>query len=174
MFRKIVIVVGVLLAALLLFAATRPDTFNIERTASIKAPPEKIFPLIEDFHRWGAWSPYEKLDPTMQRTYSGPASGVGAVYEWQGSSAAGAGRMEITQSSPSLIVIKLDFTKPMKSSNTVEYTLVPNGDTTTVTWAMHGASPFISRLMQVFFNMDKLVGKDLETGLATLKSVAEA
>lgn len=174
MFKKIAIVVVVLLAALLAFAATKPDTFRVERSTSIKASPAKIFPLINDFHVWDAWSPWEKMDPAMKRTHSGASSGKGEVYEWEGNSKVGAGRMEITESSPpSKVIIKLDFIKPFEGHNIAEFVLEPKGDTTNVTWAMHGPAPYISKLMTVFVSMDSMVGKDFETGLANMKAVAE-
>ena len=174
MFKIIAIIIGLLLAGLLIFAATRPDAFRVQRQVSIKAPPEKIFPLINDFHQWGAWSPYEKLDPTMKRTYSGAGLGKGAVYAWDGSGKAGAGRMEIQESSPSSrVAIQLDFTKPFEARNTAEFTLQHQGDATTVTWAMYGPSPYIAKLMGVFFSMDTMIGKDFEAGLANLKSTSE-
>ena len=174
MFIKILIVVVIVLAAVLIFAATRPDTFRVQRATSIKAPPEKIFALIDDFHNWGSWSPYEKLDPAMKRTQSGAASGKGAVYEWQGDSKVGQGRMEITDASaPSKVVIQLDFIKPFEAHNIAEFTLEPKGDSTNVTWAMHGPAPFVTKVIGLFCNMDKMIGKDFETGLANLKALAE-
>jgi uncharacterized protein YndB with AHSA1/START domain len=174
MLKTIAIVIVVALAALLIFAATKPDTFRVQRTTSIKAPPEKIFALINDFHQWGSWSPYEKLDPAMKRTYDGPASGKGAVYAWEGDGKAGAGRMEIAESSPpSKIRINLDFTKPFKNNCIAEFTLDTKGDVTSVTWSMAGPAQYISKLMGIFFDMDKLIGKDFETGLANLKTAAE-
>src|SRR6185436_2103943 len=147
MFKKIAISVVVLIAALLAYAATRPDTFRVERSASIKAPPEKIFPLINDFHKWDAWSPWEKMDPAMKRTHSGAASGKGAVYEWEGNDKVGKGRMEIAESSPpSKVAIKLDFLKPFEAHNTAEFTLEGKGDSTNVKWAMYGPSPYITKL----------------------------
>ena len=170
----VVVSIVVLLAAVLAYAATRPDTFRVQRSTSVQAPPEKIFPLVNNFHAWEAWSPYEKLDPTMKRTFSGAPNGKGAAYAWSGSGKAGEGRMEITDTSPpNKILIKLDFTKPFKSSNTTEYTFAPAGDATTVTWAMHGPNLFIGKVMGLFFNMDTMIGKDFETGLANLKAVAE-
>jgi uncharacterized protein YndB with AHSA1/START domain len=158
----------------LIYAATRPDTFRVERTATIKAPPERIFPLINDFQRWGAWSPFEKKDPAMKRTLSGAPSGSGAVYEWDGNKEIGQGRMEIVESvPPSRVTLKLDFTRPFKAHNIVDFTLEPRGDSTQVTWAIHGPSPFISKVMGIVFNMDKMIGKDFEAGLAALKSVSE-
>jgi uncharacterized protein YndB with AHSA1/START domain len=174
MLKTIVIVVVVLVAALLAFAATKPDTFVVQRTTSIKAPPEKVFALINDYRGWGAWSPWEKLDPTMKRTFSGAASGKGAVYAWDGTSNVGVGRMEITESSPpSKVAIKLDFSKPFEAHNFVDFTLEPKGDATNVTWTMRGPTPFISKVMQVFVSMDSMVGKDFEAGLANMKASAE-
>lgn len=174
MLKAIAIIVVVALVALLAFAATRPDTFRVERQTSIKATPDKIFAYIHDFHKWSKWSPYEKLDPAMKRTFSGTASGKGAVYAWDGSGKAGAGRMEILDApQPAKVVIQLDFIKPFEGHNTAEFTLQPQGDMTQVTWAMHGPAPFISKLMGIFFNMDKLIGTDFETGLTNLKGVAE-
>lgn len=162
--------VGVVLA----FAAMKPDHFRIQRSATLKAPPEKIFPLINDFSRWGAWSPYEKKDPAMKRIFSGPAAGPGAVYAWEGNQDVGQGRMEITQAAAStLVALKLDFVKPFEAHNRVDFTLKPGGETTEVTWTMHGPMPFVSKVMTVFFDMDRMVGGDFEAGLASLKALAE-
>ncbi len=174
MVKTIAIVVIVLLAGLLMFAATKPDVFRVQRATSIKAPPEKIFTLINDFHSWGSWSPYEKMDPAMKRTYSGAANGKGAVYEWEGNNKVGQGRMEIMEASPpSKMTIKLDFLKPFEGHNIAEFTLEPKGDSTGVTWAMYGPSPYVAKVMSIFCNMDRMIGKDFETGLANLKTVAE-
>lgn len=174
MLTTILIIVVLIIAALLIYAATRPDSFTVSRSLGIRAPAEAIFPLINDFRRWAIWSPYEKLDPAMKRTLSGAESGKGAAYAWESNGKAGIGRIEITNSVPSsLVALKLDFEKPFKANNTVDFTLKPMGNETTVTWAMHGRYPFIARLMGVFFNMDRLVGKDFETGLANLKRAAE-
>jgi uncharacterized protein YndB with AHSA1/START domain len=174
MLKIIGIVVVILIAGLLVFAATRPDTFSVERSAIIKAPPQKVFALLNDFHSWGSWSPWEKLDPEMKRTYSGAASGQGSVYEWVGNSKVGQGRMEILDANPSKVTIKLDFIKPFEGHNVAEFTLTPQGDATNVTWSMHGPSPYISKLMCIFVSMDKMVGGDFEKGLSNLKSVAES
>lgn len=174
MLKTIALAVVAAIAALLIFAATRPDTFRVERTARIDAPAEKIFPLIDDFHRWGTWSPYEKLDPDMQRSFGGSASGKGATYAWESKGKAGAGRMEITESTPSSkIAINLDFTRPMEGHNVAEFTLQPQGNATQVTWSMHGPSPYVAKLMGIFFNMDQMIGKDFETGLANLRTATE-
>ena len=174
MLTTIIAIFIVLLAALFVFAATRPDTFRIQRTATIKAPPENIFVLFDDLHSWGAWSPWEKVDPALKRNYSGAPKGEGAVYEWQGNNKVGVGRMEITESSPtSRILIKLDFFKPFEAHNTAEFTLLAKGDTTEVTWAMYGPSPYISKLMGLLCRMDSMVGKQFEAGLTNLKTIAE-
>ncbi|MES2532868.1 MAG: SRPBCC family protein [Pseudomonadota bacterium] len=173
MFKTISLIVLLLLIALLAYAATRPGTFRVERSIVVQAAPEKIHPLIDDFHQWQAWSPYEKLDPAMTRSYSGSAHGQGAAYEWSSEGKAGAGRMEILSSTAPKTTIQLDFSKPFKANNTAEFTLVPQGAGTQVTWAMYGASPFVAKLMGLFFDMDKLVGKDFDAGLASLKAAAE-
>ncbi|MBP7660029.1 MAG: SRPBCC family protein [Burkholderiaceae bacterium] len=174
MFKRILLVVVVLIGALLAYAATRPDTFRVERATVIKAPPAKVFALIDDFHQWAGWSPWEKLDPSMKRSHSGAASGKGAVYAWEGNGDVGAGRMEILETTaPSRVLIRLDFIKPFEARNTAEYTLRPEGEATRVTWAMYGPAPFVSKLMQVFVSMDAMIGKDFEQGLANLKALAE-
>jgi polyketide cyclase/dehydrase/lipid transport protein len=172
--KKIALAVAVLIAAILIYAATRPDALHVERTATIKAPAEKIYPLINDFHSWTSWSPYEKRDPAMKRTYSGSATGQGAVYQWEGNSDVGSGRMEITDTAaPSNIDIKLDFIKPFEGHNVAKFTLQPGGDSTNVTWSMDGPSPYLGKVIGVFINMDRMIGSDFATGLANLKSIAE-
>jgi uncharacterized protein YndB with AHSA1/START domain len=162
------------LAGILAYAASKPNEFRIERSRDIKASPERIFALINDLRSWGAWSPYEKRDPEMHRTYSGADSGKGAVYQWDGDKNVGAGRMEIVDiTPPSRIIIKLDFIRPMEGHNTAEFSLAPRGNMTRVTWAMFGPAPFMSKLMQVFISFDKMIGKDFEQGLDNLKALAE-
>ncbi|MGH6819886.1 MAG: SRPBCC family protein [Methylocella sp.] len=174
MLKIIVIIIVVSIGGVLIYAATRPDTFRVERSAGIKAPPEKIFPLINDFHQWKNWSPWEKIDPSAKTTYSGASDGVGAVYEWEGNKDVGQGRMEIIESaSPSKVVLKIDFIKPFEGHNTIEFTLEPQGESTKVTQAMFGSSPFLSKVMCIFSSMDKMVGTKYEEGLANLKVLAE-
>jgi hypothetical protein len=164
----------VLVAIFLIYASTRPDAFSIERSSTIQAPPETLFALIDDFHQWHLWSPWEHLDPEMKKTYSGAPLGPGAVYEWEGNKKAGKGRMEITSSTaPSVVNIKLDFLKPFESHNTTASTLAPAAGSTNVTWTMRGKSPFMMKVMGIFMNMDAMVGKDFERGLANLKSQTE-
>jgi hypothetical protein len=174
MLSTIAIGLGILLAAILGFAATKPATFRVERAKSIQAPPDKIFELINDFHRWASWSPYEKLDPAMKKTYTGAVSGKGAVYEWAGNRKAGQGRMEITDSSPgSKVTIKLDFLKPFEGHNVAEFTLEVIGGSANVTWATYGPQAYILKVMTTFFSMDNMLGKDFEAGLDNLKAIAE-
>jgi len=162
------------LALLLVYAATRPDHFRVQRTAVIKAPAAKIFALINDLKSFNNWNPYEKKDPGIQGRYCGAASGVGAAYAWD-SRKVGSGRMEITAAeAPSKLTMQLDFFKPFKARNTAEFILQPQGEgLTIVTWAMHGPSPYLSKLMGVVFNMDTMIGKDFEAGLANLKALTE-
>jgi hypothetical protein len=174
MIKTIAIVIAAVAAAILIYAATQPDTFRVERSTVIKAPPEKIFSHINGFHQWEAWSPWEKIDPAIKRTYSGADNGKGAVYGWQGNKDVGQGRMEIIESTPSSkVLIKIDFMEPFEGHDMVQFTLQPQGDTTKVTQAMYGPSPFISKLMSLFFSMDKMVGQKYEEGLASLKAIAE-
>lgn len=174
MLKTIAIIVAVLIAGVLILAATRPDTFRVQRATSIKAPPEKIFAILNDFQKWGSWSPWEKKDPAMKRTFGATTSGKGAVYAWEGNKDVGQGRMEIAESvPPSRVAIKLDFEKPFEAHNLVEFRLEPKGDATNVTWAMQGDAPYFAKIIHVFINMDKMVGHDFEAGLANLKAVAE-
>jgi uncharacterized protein YndB with AHSA1/START domain len=171
----LVIVFVLIIAAL---ASRQPSSYHVERSTVIAAPPARIMPFLVDFHHFKDWSPWEKLDPKMTTSFSGALSGPGAVYEWQGNSKAGAGRMEILSATPTEVVEKLDFLKPFKSSNTVTYTLDPESPASTnpatrVTWAMSGPAQFATRVMIVFSPMDKMIGPDFDRGLASLKAAAE-
>ncbi|MEO7886852.1 MAG: SRPBCC family protein [Polaromonas sp.] len=177
MFKTIAIVAAVaivvFIAAVLVLASNKPDIFRVQRQTTIQAPPEKIFPLINDYKQWGAWSPYEKKDPAMKRSFSGPAAGKGAAYAWEGKEV-GTGDMLITESVPaSLIKIDLNFSKPFESHNKVVFSIQPQAGGSVVSWEMAGPAPLISRVMHVFFNIDKMVGNDFEAGLADLKAIAE-
>lgn len=164
----------VVVAGILIYAASRPDTFRVQRTVTIKAPREKIFALINDLRSWSLWSPYEKKDPTMKRTFNDAAGGKGAVYEWDGDKNVGKGRMEITEATPSAkILIRLDFIKPFEGHNTAEFTMEPGSDGTVVTWAMYGPASFMMKVMGLFMNMDTMIGNDFAAGLASLKATAE-
>jgi len=169
---RTLISLAIILVVLLIIASTKPDNFRVERTLNVKASPESIAVLINDFHKWGSWSPYEKVDPSMKRTYSGADYGKGAIYEWDGNGKAGAGRMEIIETAPMKIAIKLDFLKPFEGHNTAEFILEPKSDSSTnVTWAIYGPNHFAGKFMGIFFNMDKMIGKDFETGLSNIRSV---
>ena len=175
---KVISIIALLLiiavVILLVIASQKPDTFRVQRSLVIKAPPEKLHAQIADLNAWRAWSPYEKKDPNMKRTLSGAPSGKGAVYEWDGDKNVGAGRMEVTEStSPTKVVIKLDFFKPFEAHNTAEFTLTPQADGTNVTWAMFGPAPLINKVMSTFFNLDKMIGDDFAAGLQNLKAIAE-
>ena len=170
----IAVVVLVVVAGILIYASTQPDSFRVQRSASIKAPPEKIFPLINDLKAWVTWSPYEKKDPAMKRSFGAVTAGKGATYGWDGDRNVGQGHMEILETSPpNKAVIKLDFIKPFEAHNTAEFTLEPKADTTLVTWAIYGPSALVTKVMGLFFNMDTMIGKDFEAGLADLKAAAE-
>lgn len=175
MLKTILGIVVLAIAGVLIYAATKPDTFRVERSTLIKAPPEKIFPLINDIHEMQQWSAWEKVDPAMQRTHSGAPSGVGAIYEWKGNKEIGSGRMEITESvPPSRVVIKMDFIEPFPAHNTAAFTLKPEADgNTRVTNAIFGPMPYISKVMSTFFSMDRMIGDKFEQSLAALKALAE-
>jgi hypothetical protein len=169
-----IIVAAAVIVAFLAFVATRPSAFQVERAATIKAPAGKIFPILNDFHQWSTWSPWEKMDPAMKRTHSGAPSGMGAIYEWEGNKKVGKGRMEITDVAPdSRVTLKLDFLAPFEAHNTTDFTLRPAGNSTTLSWAMRGRHRFMGKVMSIFINMDKMIGKDFEAGLANIKGMAE-
>ena len=172
----LLILLAVLVAAVvavLAYASTRPDRFEIVRSITVNAPPERIFPLIDNFSEWRKWSPYDRRDPAMKREISGPA-GPGARYRWEGNSDVGAGRMEIRESDPpKRVVIALTMEKPMAADNTVVFTLAPSGGSTEVSWAMAGENPLIAKVFGLFVDIDRMVGADIEKGLAALKLEAE-
>jgi hypothetical protein len=171
--KIVVLVILAVVAGVLIYAWSRPDSFRIQRSIAIKAPPERIAGLFDDFRAFAQWSPWEKRDPNLKRTFAGPPKGRGARYAWEGNKQVGSGSMEILEASPQKVVIKLDFLKPFEAHNTTEWTMVPSGDSTTVTWAMYGPSPYMTKLIGVFMSMDSMVGKDFEAGLASLKALAE-
>lgn len=174
MIKIIAIVVAVLIAGVLLFAATKPDVFQVQRNVSIKAPPEKVYALINDFKQWGAWSPWEKKDPGMKRTFGAITAGKGATYAWDGNKDVGKGSMEIVEAAPSSkIRLRLDFETPFEAHNSVTFTLEPRDGGTQVNWLMEGPVPYFAKIIHVFINMDRMVGGDFETGLASLKALAE-
>lgn len=163
----------VVIAGILIYAATKPDSFRVQRVVLINAPPDKVFPLINDLKAWPAWSPYEKKDPAMKRSYGAVTAGKGATYAWEGNKEVGQGSMEIVESGPRKVLIKLDFLKPFEAHNMAEFLLDPKGDGTSVTWAIHGPSPYMSKVIGTFMNFDNMIGGDFEKGLADLKAAAE-
>lgn len=174
MLRIILLVVALAIAAVLVYATTRPDTFRVERTASIKAPPEKIFPLIDSLRAGEKWSPYYRKDPAMKGTYSGPEYGAGATFDFAGNKDVGSGRVSITGSSaPNRVTMRLQMFKPLAADNVVEFTLQSRGATTDVTWAMQGRQPYVGKVMGLVFDMDEMIGTDFAAGLASLKSLVE-
>lgn len=174
MIKIILAVIALLITGVLIFAATKPDVFRVERKVKIQAPPEKVFALINDFRQWGPWSPWEKKDPAMKRTFGTTTAGKGATYAWEGNKDVGRGSMEIVDSvMPSRIRLKLDFIQPFEAHNLVTFTLTPQGNITEVSWAMEGPVPYFAKIIHVFINMDTMVGKDFEAGLANLKALTE-
>jgi len=175
MARKILLALLVLVGVLLVVIMTRPNTFHVERTAVVHAPADVVFARLEDFHKWPDWSPWEKLDPAMQRTFTGPDKGVGAVYAWKGNDKVGEGRMSILEAAPpSKLGLRLEFIKPFQATNTTTFDLAPADGGTQVRWAMDGNHNFASKAMCLVMDMDKQVGGDFEKGLAALDQVAQA
>lgn len=175
MLKKILIALLALVALLAVVVAMQPAEFRVARTAVIAAPAPAVFPLVNDFHKWQAWSPWEGLDPAMKRSYEGAPSGTGAVYTWSGNDKVGEGRMTITDSRPSeLVRLRLEFFKPFKATDTGEFTFIPRGEQTAVTWSMSGQNNFMFKAVHLFMNMDKMLGDEFDKGLARMKSAAEA
>lgn len=175
----VLIIIGALaavaIAGILILAAMKPDIFVVQRSTLINAPADRIFPLINDYKNWSSWSPYEKIDPAMTRTFSGASSGKGSVYEWTGNKNIGHGRMEITDTAqPSRVTIQLDFFSPFEAHNVAEFTMKPEGSATNVTWTMRGPLPYMAKVMHTVFSMDKMVGGQFAEGLANMKAVAES
>lgn len=163
-----------LVVLVLVVAAGKPDSFRVERSLLLPASGEQVLVQLQDFRRWAAWSPWEHIDPSMQRSYSGQGSGVGAVYAWTATGKAGAGRMQIREVEASRMLIQLDFSKPFVAHNVVEFTWGPQGTGTQLNWAMYGPSPFVSKLMGLVFNMDKMIGRDFEKGLVNLAALLKS
>lgn len=174
MLQKILIGVAVVIGLFVVVVATRPATFHVERSINVSAPAESAYAQVNDFHAWPNWSPWEKMDPGMKKTFSGAPAGQGSVYSWAGNDKVGEGRMTIERSDkPSLVSIKLEFLKPFAATNTATFTFAPIAEGTKVTWAMDGNNNFMSKAFQMFMDMDKMIGKDFERGLESLKVAAE-
>ena len=174
MLMTILLVIVAIIAIIVLLASRQPDSFRVQRAATVQAPPDRVFALINDFQNWLKWSPWEKLDPAMKKDFGGPPSGAGSTYGWSGNSKAGEGRMEIVESvPPSRVKLDLNFIRPFKSNNSTQFDLAPSGTGTSVTWTMNGSANLMTKVWMLFVNMDKMVGKDFEEGLMNLKRVAE-
>jgi len=175
MLKKILLGLAVAVVALAGIISTRPAAFSVQRSATIQAPADIPFALVNDFHHWGSWSPWDKLDPNMTRTFTGADAGLDAMYEWTGNDKVGAGRMTIQESKPAeQLRIRLEFLKPFAATHTAIFTFAPAGEGVTVTWRMEGRNDFMGKAFSLFMDMDQLIGKDFEAGLATLKTLAEA
>lgn len=174
MLKKILIAVGAVLALFSIVVSLQPATFHVERSLTMLAPPEAVRAQVDDFHAWKAWSPWERLDPSMKRGFDGAASGVGAKYAWAGNQEVGEGRMTIERSDPSQVVIKLEFLKPFAATNTATFTFAASAEGTKTTWAMDGTNDFIGKAFHLLMNMEKMIGPDFERGLVAMKVAAEA
>ena len=168
------LILAAVVVALIAFVMTRPNTFRVTRRTKVKAPCETVRALVDDFRNWAQWSPWEKLDPDMEKTFEGPHEGEGAIYRWNGKGKAGAGCMKIIDATPTVTIIRLEFVKPWKAQNMTEFLFEPEDGGCEVTWAMYGENTVMSKLMSLFTSMDKMVGPDFETGLANLRRIAES
>ncbi|MBB1594214.1 SRPBCC family protein [Achromobacter sp. UMC46] len=173
MLKTLLLIIVAAIVLLLAYAATRPDTFRVERSAQIQAPPERLFPLINDLQAFNTWNPYEKKDPAIKGRYGASTVGPGATYAWE-SEKVGVGEMRIESAQPNTTVgMRLTFVKPFAAVNQVTFSLTPADGGTRVVWAMEGRLNFVAKLMHIFFNMDRMVGQDFEDGLTNLKALAE-
>jgi hypothetical protein len=174
MLKKIALGLSAAVAAFLLFVASRPSEYAVERKAVIEAAPAAVHARVADFSKWDAWSPWEKLDPAMKRQLEGTQGAAGASYAWQGNKDVGSGKMTLVETKPGeLARIKLEFFEPMAGVSDTLFTFAPEGKGTAVTWRMTGKNSFVGKAMCVFMNMDKMVGGDFEKGLAQLKALLE-
>lgn len=174
MLKKILIGIAALIVVLLIVVALRPSQFRVERSVTIAAPAEVVFGHVNDLQKWTAWSPWEKIDPGMTRTYGASTVGAGATYAWEGNENVGAGRMTVAESTPGeLIVIQLEFLKPFESTATAEFAFAPEDGGTRVTWSMHGENNFMAKAMHLVMDVDGMIGGSFEQGLGDLKALSE-
>jgi hypothetical protein len=172
---KVILILLTAIVVLAIVVAMQPADFRVERSATMSAPPQSVFVQVDDLRKWEAWNPWQKLDPAMKMTYAGPPSGPGASYAWTGNNQVGEGRLTITESRPNdLVRIKLEFMKPLAATNTATFTFKPQGNQTAVTWSMEGRNNFLAKAINLFMNMDRMVGGQFERGLADMKKIAEA
>lgn len=176
--KWLLVVAGVVVALVgvfVLVVAMQPSEYRVERSLTMSAPPEAIFPEVNNLRQWQHWSPWAKLDPNAKNTFDGPSSGEGAVFKWSGNDEVGEGTMTIVESRENEFVsMRLDFVRPFEDTGMSEFTFKPEGDKTTVVWAMHGRQPFMGKLMCLFMDMDAMLGTEFEKGLASLRKIAEA
>jgi len=173
-FKKILIVLFALIAAAVIIVQLQPEDFKLSRSIKIAAPAAEVFPQVNDFHNWEAWSPWAKLDPAAKNTFEGPAAGVGSIFKWSGNDKVGEGTMTVVESKPNeLVKIKLEFVRPFAATNDTEFTFKEEDKQTLVTWTMSGKHNFVGKAMCLVMNMEKMVGPDFEKGLANLKAVVE-
>lgn len=174
MVLKILVVIALLIVVVLIFAATRPNSFQVQRSITINAAPDKIFPLVNDLKQWESWAPEDRKDPAMKTTYSGPASGAGAISEWDSTGRGGKGRMQIAESIPlSKVSVKVDFVRPFQAHNLNEFRLEPSGTSTKVTWSIQASQLYAMKVMGIFMSMQDVFGKHIEAGLNNLKVLTE-
>ena len=175
MLKKILIGLVVVVALFAIVVALQPSEYRVARSTTVSAPAPEVFAQVNDFRNWEGWSPWAKLDPAAKSTFGGPPSGQGAIFTWSGNDKIGEGRMTLTESHPTdLVKVKVEFVKPFEGTNTTEFTFKPQGDQTAVTWSMAGHNNFVAKALCLFMNMDRMIGRDMENGLAQLKSVVEA
>lgn len=174
MIKKLLILLVVIIAAVCVIASFKSDEMNVTRSATIAAPPEAVFKVVNDFRQWDAWSPWNKLDPNMKKSLEGPPEGVGAVYKWSGNNEVGEGSTTLVESKPhEKVAMKLAFVRPMEGTSDVQLTFVPEGTGTKVTWAMQSQMPFIGKVASLFMDCEKMCGDQFNEGLANLKKVVE-
>lgn len=175
MLKKILLGLAVAVVALAGVISLQPSTFAVERSATLQAPVDIPFAMVNDFHRWPEWSPWEKLDPDMKRTHTGAKAGLDAIYEWSGNDKVGEGRMTIIESKPNeLVRMRLEFIKPFASTSTTTFIFAPAGEGAKITWKMEGRNDFVGKAFSLFMDMDAMIGKDFEAGFANMKQGAEA
>ena len=175
MIKVILISLAAIVVVLAVVVAMQPADFRVERSAMMSAPPQAVFVQVDDLRKWEAWNPWQKIDPAMKMTYAGPPSGPGASYAWAGNNHVGERRLTITESRPNdLVRIKLEFMKPLAATNTATFTFKPQGNQTAVTWSMEGRNNFLAKAINLFMNMDRMVGSQFEKGLADMKKVVES
>ncbi|WP_108681017.1 SRPBCC family protein [Methyloceanibacter sp. wino2] len=179
MFKKILLVLLVLIGAFAIYVALQPDEYRVERSVTVAAPAGTVFGNVDNLRKWEAWSPWAKLDPDAKVAFEGPEAGKGAAMTWDGDDNVGAGKMTIVESDPDKAVnIEVTFTRPFEGGTNSDFSFTPKADPTgseqtEVTWAMHGTHNFVEKAFCVVFNGLGMMGNDIDKGLSRLKSVSE-